>query len=181
MLSVTHGAGLAGILALITVGIVLFLGLRSPKLVLATLITLIMGLVWTASFAAATVGHLNLISVAFAVLYIGLSVDYAIHFCLRYKELLQQAVPHTTALEQTARDIGSSLVLCSITTAIGFYAFIPTVFAGVAELGLVSGTGMFISLVANLTILPALLSLMVLNPDTLPAKPQRKGVAGTRV
>ena len=177
LLSVTHGAGLAGILALITVGIILFLGLRSPKLVIPTLITMIMGLIWTASFATAAVGHLNLISVAFAVLYIGLSVDYAIHFCLRYKELIQQAVPPTTALEQTARDIGSSLVLCSVTTAIGFYAFIPTVFAGVAELGLISGTGMFISLIANLTILPALLSLMALNPDTLPAKPKRKRLA----
>jgi hopanoid biosynthesis associated RND transporter like protein HpnN len=178
LLSVTRGAGIAGILALIVVSIVLFLGLRSPMLVVATLITLIMGLIWTASFAAAAVGHLNLISVAFAVLYIGLSVDYAIHFCLRYKELIQQGVPLSAALEQTARDIGSSLVLCSITTAIGFYAFIPTVFEGVAELGLISGTGMFISLVANLTVLPALLSIMVLTPDTLPARPKRKGVAG---
>ena len=177
LLSVSRGAGLAGILALITVGIVLFLGLRSSKLVLASLITMIMGLIWTASFAALAVGQLNLVSVAFAVLYIGLSVDYAIHFCLRYKELIQQGVPHSTALQRTARDIGSSLVLCSITTAIGFYAFIPTVFAGVAELGLISGTGMLISLIANLTILPALLSLMVLNPNTLPAKPRRKGVA----
>ena len=176
LLSVTRGAGIAGILALIMVGIVLFLGLRSSRLVLATLITLIMGLSWTASFAAASVGHLNLISVAFAVLYIGLSVDYAIHFCLRYKELIQQGVPLSAALEQSGRDIGSSLVLCSITTAIGFYAFIPTAFEGVAELGLISGTGMFISLIANVTILPALLSLMPLTPDTLSAKPKRKGV-----
>jgi hopanoid biosynthesis associated RND transporter like protein HpnN len=177
LLSVTHGAEIAGILALIMVGIVLFLGLRSPRLVIATLITLIMGLSWTASFAAASVGHLNLISVAFAVLYIGLSVDYAIHFCLRYKELIEQAVPHSVALEQSARDIGSSLVLCSITTAIGFYAFIPTAFKGVAELGLISGTGMFISLIANLTVLPALLSLMPLTPDAASAKPRRYGVA----
>jgi hypothetical protein len=175
LLSVTRGAGIAGILALIMVGIVLFLGLGSLRLVLTTLVTLIMGLVWTASFAAAAVGHLNLISVAFAVLYIGLSVDYAIHFCLRYKELIQQGAPHSTALEQTARDIGSSLVLCSLTTAIGFYAFIPTVFEGVAELGLISGTGMFISLIANVTVLPALLSLVPLAPDTLSYKPERKG------
>jgi len=177
LLSVTRGAGIAGILALIMVGTVLFLGLGSPRLVLTTLVTLIMGLIWTASFAAAAVGHLNLISVAFAVLYIGLSVDYAIHFCLRYKELIQQGVPHSSALEQTARDIGSSLVLCSLTTAIGFYAFIPTVFEGVAELGLISGTGMFISLMANLTVLPALLSLIPPAPHTLSVKPERKGVA----
>ena len=176
LLSVTRGAGMAGILAFIMVGIVLFLGLGSPRLVFTSLVTLIMGLIWTASFATAAVGHLNLISVAFAVLYIGLSVDYAIHFCLRYKELIQQSTPHASALQQTASDVGSSLVLCSITTAIGFYAFIPTVFEGVAELGLISGTGMFISLLANLTLLPALLSLMPLTAKGLGAKAERKRV-----
>ncbi len=172
--SVIRGAGIAGILALVMVGIVLFPGLGSPKLVFCTLLTLIMGLIWNAAFAAFAVGHLNLISVAFAVLYIGLSVAYAIHFCLRYKELIQQSTPHSGALLQTARDIGSSLVLCSITTAFGFYAFIPTVFEGVAELGLISGTGMFISLIANLTVLPALLSLMPLSPKATEVKYDRK-------
>ncbi len=172
--SVTRGAGIAGILALIMVGIVLFPGLGSPRLVFSTLLTLIMGLVWNAAFAAFAVGHLNLISVAFAVLYIGLSVAYAIHFCLRYKELIEQSAPHSSALLQTAQDIGSSLVLCSITTALGFYAFIPTVFEGVAELGLISGTGMFISLIANLTVLPALLSLMPLTPESVRFKGERK-------
>ena len=172
--SVIRGAGIAGILAFVMVGIVLFPGLGSPKLVFCTLLTLIMGLIWNAAFAAFAVGHLNLISVAFAVLYIGLSVAYAIHFCLRYRELIQQFTPHSDALLQTARDIGSSLVLCSITTAFGFYAFIPTVFEGVAELGLISGTGMFISLIANLTVLPALLSLMPLSPKTAQVKYVRK-------
>ncbi len=176
LLSVTRGAGMAGILAFIMVGIVLFLGLGSPRLVFTSLVTLIMGLIWTASFAAAAVGHLNLISVAFAVLYIGLSVDYTIHFCLRYKELIQQSTSHASALQQAASDVGSSLVLCSITTAIGFYAFIPTVFEGVAELGLISGTGMFISLIANLTLLPALLSLMPLSAKGLGSKSERKRV-----
>ena len=138
LLSVIRGAGIAGILALIMVAIVLFPGLGSPRLVFSSLLTLIMGLIWNAAFAALAVGQLNLISVAFAVLYIGLSVAYAIHFCLRYKELIQQSTPHSSALMQTARDIGSSLVLCSVTTAIGFYAFIPTVFEGVAELGLIA-------------------------------------------
>lgn len=174
LLSVIRGAGIAGVLALIMVGIVLFPGLGSPRLVFFTLLTLIMGLIWNAAFAAFAVGQLNLISVAFAVLYIGLSVAYAIHFCLRYKELIQQSTPHSSALLQTARDIGSSLVLCSITTAVGFYAFIPTVFEGVAELGLIAGTGMFISLVANLTVLPALISLMPLSPQAIEVKYERK-------
>lgn len=168
--SVTRGAEIAGLLALVLVGIVLFAGLRSPRLVLATLATLIMGLIWTAGFATAAVGHLNLISVAFAVLYIGLAVDFSIHFCLRYKELIGQGDPHAMALHKTAQGIGASLVLCALTTAIGLYAFVPTVFTGVAELGIISGTGMFIGLIANLTILPALITLMPLSSRAIAQK-----------
>jgi len=158
--SVTRGARLAGWLSLIMVTVVLFSGLRSTRMVFATLITLIVGLVWTAAFAAAAIGHLNMISVAFAVLFIGLGVDYSIHYCLRFRELVGHGEQMEQAIRQTARDTGSSLVLCAITTSIGFYAFVPTDFSGVGELGLISGTGMFIGLFINLTLLPALLSIL---------------------
>lgn len=158
--TVTRGAELAGILALVTVGIVLFVGLGAWQMVFATLATLLAGLIFTAGFATFAVGNLNLISIAFAVLYIGLGVDYAVHFCLRYRELLQQGHSHRPSLRDAGQSVGGSLVLCAFTTAIGFYAFVPTAFAGVSELGLISGTGMFISLFATLTLLPALLSLL---------------------
>jgi hopanoid biosynthesis associated RND transporter like protein HpnN len=66
--------------------------------------------------------------------------------------------------------IGESLSLCAVTTAIGFYAFIPTDYDGVAELGWISGTGMFISLVVTLTLLPALLSLFPIRFKIPPKK-----------
>jgi hopanoid biosynthesis associated RND transporter like protein HpnN len=157
----SRGALIAGVLSLILVGGVLLIGLGSWQLTLATALTLVTGLILTTGFAAAAVGHLNLISIAFAVLYIGLGVDYAIHFCLRYKELIQQdAAQHTIALRGAARDIGGSLLVCTATTATGFYAFVPTSFAGVSELGLIAGTGMVISLVLNLSLLPALISIL---------------------
>lgn len=149
----------AGIASLVLVAIVLILGLRSIRMVLATLATLIVGLVWTAGFTAAAIGHLNMISVCFAVLFIGLGVDFGIHVCIRYRELMASGLEHSVALQETARDVGSSIFLCAMTTAIGFFAFVPTDFVGVAELGLISGTGMFISLFCTLTLLPALLSL----------------------
>ncbi len=160
--SVTRGAKLAGILSLVMVSAVLLTGLGSFRLVLSTLVPLIMGLVFTAAFAAGVIGHLNMISVAFAVLFIGLGVDYAIHFCLRYRELLLCGYDSKAALKESAGDVGPSLVLCAITTSIGFYSFIPTDFSGVAELGLISGTGMFIALFCNFTFLPAMISLFPL-------------------
>ncbi len=165
MLTVTRGAGLAGLSSLIMVGILLYATLRSWKLLAISLVTLVIGLAGTAAFAALAVGHLNLLSVEFAVLYVGLGVDYIIHVCLRVKELLGRGYGRDEAIVEAVRGVGTSLVVCAVTTAAGFYAFIPTPFDGVSELGLISGTGMFISLLVSLTFLPAVLGLCMTPRD----------------
>lgn len=157
--SVQEGMGLAAILSLILVVGLLMFGLRSPRLVIAVLVTLIMGLIWTAGFAIAALGQLNLISVAFAVLFIGLSVDFGIHFGLRYKEEIDKGSAHGAALGCAASGVGGALTLCAVSAAVAFYSFLPTDYLGLAELGLIAGTGMFIALFANLTVLPAMLTL----------------------
>ncbi|MBT7951435.1 MAG: MMPL family transporter [Gammaproteobacteria bacterium] len=165
LLSVTRGTEIAMLLAFTMVSIIMLVGLGSLRLVIATLTTLVFGLILTAAFATFTVGKLNLISVAFAVLYIGLGVDFAIHYCLRYRELRFGGHDNHNAIRETSVNIGSSLFLCAATTATGFFAFMPTDYDGVAELGWISGGGMFISLIVTLTLLPALLNLMPL-PDS---------------
>ncbi len=157
--AVKRQAAGAGIASLVLVSLLLTLALRSAWMILAALLTLVVGLSGSLAFATAAVGHLNPISVAFAVLFIGLSVDFGIHLCLRYRELRAEGGDHGEALLSTARGVGGSLVLCAFTTAIGFYAFLPTRFLGVAELGLIAGTGMGISLLASITLLPALLEV----------------------
>lgn len=163
--SVQEGMSLAAILSLTLVVGLLLAGLRSPRLVAATLATLVMGLMWTAGFAIAALGQLNLISVAFAVLFIGLSVDFGIHFGLRYKEGIERGAGHAAALREAAAGVGGALTLCAVSAAIGFYSFLPTAYVGLAELGLIAGTGMFIALFTNTTVLPALLTLMPLRPS----------------
>ncbi len=158
--SVTEGAAIAGIVSLILVCCSLLIGLRSIKLMLATFIALILGLILTAGFATVAIGHLNLISIAFAVLYIGLGVDYAIHVCLHYREGRAQGMENVAAINHSVQSVGVSLFLCAVTTAMGFLAFIPTDYSGVSELGIISGAGMFIGLVISLTILPALLKIL---------------------
>lgn len=159
LVSAGKGAGMAAVAALALVAMTLYVGLGSLRLVVAALITLMMGLILTAGFATIAVGQLNLISVAFAVLYIGLGVDFAIHLCLRYVELCRGGMRAEAALPVAAGDVGTSLVFCTLTTAAGFFCFVPTAYAGVSELGIISGTGMFISLLLTLTVLPALIRL----------------------
>jgi hopanoid biosynthesis associated RND transporter like protein HpnN len=146
------------------VGLILYAGLRSARLIAAALITLLVGLVLTAAFAALAVGHLNLISMAFAVLYIGLGIDYAIHYSLRYRELRTRGAANQDALQQTAGDVGASLLMSAVTTAACFFAFVPTDFEGVSELGLIGGAGMLISFAITITLLPALFSLVPFRP-----------------
>jgi hopanoid biosynthesis associated RND transporter like protein HpnN len=100
---------------------------------------------------------LNLISIAFAVLYIGLGVDYAIHLCLRTQEIIRTGVSRDSAVINSVRCLGPSLILCCLTTSMGFYSFVPTAYQGVSELGIISGTAMFIGLFITLSLLPALL------------------------
>lgn len=149
----------SGLLALCLIIVVLFLALRSVKLLLCTLIVLLIGLVLTAGFATITVGHLNVLSVAFAILYIGLGVDFAIHICLAFRECWEGHMSSADAIKKSIIALGFSLFLCALTTSIGFFAFIPTDYTGVSELGLISGGGMFIGLVVSLTLLPALLKV----------------------
>ena len=167
--SARAGAELAGPLSFFMVGLILFIGLRSWRLVVSALVTLICGLIWTAGFATLAIGELNLISIAFAVLFISLGAAFSIHMCLRYREMIGLGQGQNEAMATAGREVGGALFLCAATTAAGFYVFIPTDYTGVSELGLIAGTGMFICLFANFTVLPAMLGILPLRRVT-PAK-----------
>ncbi len=157
LMTVRSSTGIATVVSILLVGVILFVGLGSWRMVFAGLLTLILGLIWTTTFAIAFVGSLNLISITFAVLFVGLGIDYSIQFCLRYRELIESGHGQWDGITTTARGVGRTLLLSCITVAIGFYSFVPTPYSGVAELGLISGTGMLISFFATITVLPMLL------------------------
>jgi len=157
--TVARGAGTAGLLSVALVAVLLAGGLRSGRAVAGVLVTLACGLIWTAGFAALTIGHLNLISVAFAVPFVGLAVDFGIHFALRAAEHRRAGADVPAALDGAARGVGPSLGLAAVCATVGFFAFVPTDYRGLAELGIISGVGMLVALLASLTVLPALLAL----------------------
>ncbi len=159
--SVAEGAGTNTALAMAAVVVILLIGFRGIRIIVAILITLIAGLVVTAAFAAFAVGTLNMISITFAVLFIGLAVDFGIQFSMRYRaELAHGDGTRGPALVRTARGIAGPLGVAATATAVGFYSFVPTDYQGVSELGLIAGTSMLVALLANLTILPALLAVI---------------------
>ena len=106
------------------------------------------------------VGALNLISVAFAVLFVGLGVDFGIQFSVRYRAERFADRDLGEAIEQTARGVAGPLLLAAASIAAAFYSFLPTAYVGLSELGLIAGTGMIIAFVTTVTLLPALLAVL---------------------
>jgi hopanoid biosynthesis associated RND transporter like protein HpnN len=138
----------------------LLLALRSLRLFLAIVTTLIVGLVACAAFAVGVIGPLNPISAAFAVLFVGLAIDFGIQFSVRYRDERYRVDDLGEAVRRTIEGIGGPLVVAAAATAVGFFAFAPTDYTGVRDLGLIAGVGMIIALVLNMTLLPALLTLL---------------------
>jgi hopanoid biosynthesis associated RND transporter like protein HpnN len=159
---------IAGTLAVVTA--ILFAALRSPKLIFAVLATLLAGLALTSGLGILVVGRFNMISVAFAALFIGLGVDFGIQFVTRYREERHNDNDLERALLAATRGIGGSLTLAAVALLAGFFCFWPTEFLGVSELGLIAGLGMIIAYVATLTFLPAAIKLLRPRAERLPVE-----------
>ena len=158
--TVAQGMAAAAIGSTLLIALWLFLAVRSWRLIVPILATLLLGLALTVGFAALAVGTLNLVSVAFAVLFVGIAVDFAIQFCVRYRESRLATPEPAAALAATAWQVGPQILVAAIASAAGFLAFVPTNFVGVAELGLIAGVGMLIALLCTLLFLPAALTLL---------------------
>ncbi|KAB0680635.1 MMPL family transporter [Aureimonas leprariae] len=168
--TVAENAGLNMSLTLVAVAAILFMALRSARLILSVLATLLAGLACTAGIGLALVGELNLISIAFAVLFIGLGVDFGIQVTVRYRAERFAAGDVGTALVRAARGVRMSLTLAALSLLAGFFSFIPTEFSGVSELGLIAGIGMIVAYLASLTLLPALIAVMGSRPERKPVE-----------
>ena len=158
--TLTDRAALMGILMMSAILLTLWAAVRSAKMVAAILMTLFAGLAITTAIGLAAVGTFNVISVAFIPLFVGIGVDFAIQYSVRYRAARHEHRDLATGLLQAGTTMGPPLTLAALATAACFYSFIPTNYSGVAELGFIAGNGMLIAYLLSGTMLPALLKLM---------------------
>ena len=146
---------------------ILWLAVRSVRVVLAIVVTTLMGLVLTAACGLLVIGRFNLISMAFVPLFVGLGVDFSIQFSVR--ALAERLVQPTreAALVEAGSSIGRALALSAAAIGAGFFAFLPTNYIGVAELGAIAGFGMVVAFGLSIVLLPALLVLLRFTPPRM--------------
>ncbi len=153
--SVSRGIGLSLGGSFIVVAILLLVAYGSAARAGATLLALVVSLVLATGVAAASFAALNLVSVAFVVLLVGLGLDFTIH-ALLHVDAEGPPEDRAKAIAEMGREIGGALVLGAATTALAFLAFVPTDFDGIAQLGVLGAAGVIIALVVSLTFVPAL-------------------------
>jgi len=150
-----QGIQFAGAASLALLALLLTFGVRSWTVVLAIFALLIAGVVWTCLYASLTVGSFNTLSLVFLVMFFGLGVDFALHFSLRVQESLSSPREREQPLGSATQDIGTALLLCTLTSGMAFLSFLPTQYRGLAELGIISAGGMLIAFLLTITLLPA--------------------------
>jgi hopanoid biosynthesis associated RND transporter like protein HpnN len=136
------------------------MALHSAKIIFAVFVNLFIGLSLTTAVGLMMVGQLNLLSIAFAVLFVGLGVDFGIQFSVRYRSERFKNEDLALALESAASRCAVPLSLAAMATAAGFLCFLPTDYKGISELGKIAGAGMLIAFITSITALPAMLKLL---------------------
>jgi hopanoid biosynthesis associated RND transporter like protein HpnN len=154
------GAVAASSLSFILVALSLIFGIRSGRLILTLMIVLVVGGVWTTGLATLFVGNLNLISIAFMVLFFGLGVDFGTHMGLRFLEERKKGMAFESALRASMIEEAPSIGLSTLCAALAFLSFVPTTYTGLAEFGIISALGMVVAFVVTFTLQPALMAVM---------------------
>ncbi len=157
--SVSNGAALSGLLSIFLVSIILLASLKKIKIIFCLILSILIGLFITTGITSLTVGSLNLISVAFAVLFIGLSVDFGIQVFLRILENQGENSQLKTFKHELSL-VSRTITIASIPSIVGFLSFVPTKYTGLSELGIISAIGLFVGLLVNILFLPAIYSLI---------------------
>lgn len=151
-------SALAGWLALAGAALLYALVYRGFRYPLLTVSTLLLGTAWAMGWMTLTVGHLNILSAAFAVMIIGLG-DYGVLWVTHYEQRRTSGESPEAATRATAGHIGPSIAVAGLTTALAFFAAMLADFRAVAELGWIAGCGVLLCALSCFTWLPALIRL----------------------
>ena len=150
----------ATLLALFGVCIVFMAGFGSLRHPLLAMIALMIAFAWTMGYITFAVGHLNILSIAFGAMLIGLGTDFSVHYLGKYLELRQRGGDVLGSLYKTVELVGPGIMTGALTTSAAFYAASFAEFTGVAELGTIVGGGILFCMIATFTVFPAMIVLI---------------------
>jgi len=147
----------ATVISLVIVAVIFIYGYHETGRPIKATFSLIVGLAYTMAFTTAVIGHLNILTVTFAPILVGIAIDFGVHLITRYEEEIRRGLSNEAALRKAMVYTGMGIVTGALTTAGAFLAMAATDFRGIQEMGVICGGGLAICLVPMMTLLPMLL------------------------
>ena len=148
---------LASIVSLILCALIFIYGYNEIGRPVKATICLVIGLGYTLAFTTLTIGHLNILTITFVPMLIGLGIDYGVHLITRYEEELRHGKTAEAALTKAMVFTGQGIFTGALTTAGAFLAMAFTHFKGIQEMGIICGSGLLLCFIPMMTMLPAML------------------------
>lgn len=154
----------ASVLAVVVIAVMLIVAFHSTPKPLMAVTALLVGIAWSFGYLTLAVGHLQLLSVVFTVILLGLGIDFGIHLISRFEMVRHEHPPGVPGFRETMIDtmrvMGPGIATGALTTAVAFSTTMFTDFQGMAEMGHIAGAGIVLCLIAMFTVLPALMRLL---------------------
>jgi hopanoid biosynthesis associated RND transporter like protein HpnN len=147
----------ASVASLVICALIFIYGYQETGRPIKATMCLLVGMAYTLAFATLTVGHLNILTITFAPILIGLAIDYGVHLISRYEEELRHGKSREGALSKAMVYTGQGILTGALTTAGAFLAMVLTDFKGIQEMGIICGGGLLICFIPMMTMLPVLL------------------------
>lgn len=147
----------ATVVSLILVGLIFIYGYHETGRPLKAMFCLLIGLCYSMGYTTLTVGRLNILTITFAPMLVGMAIDFGVHLITRYEEELRLGSFPKLALRKAMVNTGQGIFTGALTTAGAFFAMAFTDFAGVREMGIITGGGLLVCLIPMMTMLPVLL------------------------
>jgi hopanoid biosynthesis associated RND transporter like protein HpnN len=148
---------IASVVALVLCALIFIYGYSETGRPVKATLCLVVGLAYTLAFATLTVGHLNILTITFVPILIGLAIDFGVHLVTRYEEELRHGKTEEEALTKAMVFTGQGIFVGALTTAGAFLAMWLTNFKGIQEMGIICGGGLLVCFIPMITLLPVLL------------------------
>ena len=169
----------ASVVAAVLIAVMLVTAYRGWRTPLLAMVSLGVGIAWSFGFATLVVGHLQLLSVFFTVILLGLGIAYGVHLASRLERVRGQYPDNpagfVSAMQDSMRTVGPGVITGAITTAAAFCTTLVTDFKGVAEMGAIAAAGIVLCLGAMFTVYPALLRILSSRHAHFRARPAHRG------
>lgn len=154
-----HDTKISSVATFVLIALLFWFSFREFSRPALALLTLVVAVCWTLGFTTLAVGRLNILSMAFIPMILGLGIDFGIQILGRYEEELPRTGDVIAAITNTIMHTGNAIITGASTTAFAFYTMCFNQFTGLSEMGLIGGTGIVLCVLANLILLPALLAI----------------------